>query len=48
MLTSLAASDILHISSPHGQDSKVYIMETNGTQMRITRRSARAKEKMYL
>lgn len=48
MLTSLAVSDILQISSPQGQDSSVYMTETNGTQMRITNRSASAKEKMYL
>lgn len=43
---SFAVSDILQINSPHGQDSTVYIIDVNGTLVRITSRSASAKDKM--
>lgn len=48
ILTSLAASDTLQTVSPQGQDSKVYTIDVNGTQVMMTRRSARARESMYL
>lgn len=48
ILTSLAASDTLQTVSPHGQDSTVYTIDVNGTQVMMTRRSARAKERIYL
>lgn len=45
---SFAHSDNLHNAPPHGQDSKVYIIEANGTLVTITRRSAKASENIYL
>lgn len=48
MLTSFALSDTLQTVSPHGHDSKVYTIDVNGTQVMMTRRSARARERMYL
>lgn len=44
----LDISDTLHTQTPHGHDSTVYRIEVNGTQVKITRRSANAREKMYL
>lgn len=48
ILTSLAASDTRQTVSPHGQDSTVYTMDVNGTQIIITNKSASANERMYL
>lgn len=48
MLTSLAVSDTLQTVAPHGHDSSVYTMEVNGTHVIMTRRSASARDRMYL
>lgn len=48
ILTSFAASDTRQTVAPHGQDSTVYTMDVNGTHVMITRRSASARERMYL
>lgn len=41
-------SDNLHMPTPQGQYSTVYKIEVKGTQVNITKRSASAKDKMYL
>lgn len=48
MLTSFAHSVSRHNELPHSQDSNVYIVPTNGTQIRMTSKSAMASEKIYL
>lgn len=45
---SLAVSEILQISSPHGHDSMVYTIDVKGTLVIRTRRSANANERIYL
>lgn len=46
--TSFTNSDIIHIDSPHGHEATVYTIETNGTVVIITNKSAKASDKMYL
>lgn len=48
MLTSFAASDTRQTVAPQGHDSTVYTIEVKGTHVMITRRSAKASERMYL
>jgi len=48
MLKSFMNSENLHINSPKGQDSIVYRMDVNGTQKRMTVRSPRAIDIIYL
>lgn len=45
---SFAVSEILQTAVPQGYDSTVYIIDINGTQVTITSRSARDRERMYL
>lgn len=48
MLMSLADSETLHTTTPHGHDSTVYRIEVKGMTVMMTSRSAKASEKMYL
>lgn len=41
---SLAHSVIRHSAAPHGHDSNVYTTDVSGTQIKITSKSASARE----
>lgn len=46
--TSFTNSDSVHMYSPHGHESTVYTIDTNGTEVTMTSRSANASDRMYL